>query len=80
MKQLELSDVTRRLAAAHAALRSALAADEPNTTALAAAVASWAVLEQRLRAMSEWPFNTATLRNGRRSPGPGGRRRSPRVR
>ncbi len=63
MKQLELSDVTRRLAAAHAALRSAMAADEPNTTTLAAAVATWALLEQRLRAISEWPFNTATLRN-----------------
>jgi len=63
MKRLELGEVTRQLTAAHAALRSAMAADEPNTTTLAAAAASWAVLEKRLRAISEWPFNTATLRN-----------------
>jgi hypothetical protein len=63
MKRLELAEVTGRLSAAHAGLRSALAINEPNVAALAAAVATWASLQQRIRDVSEWPFNTATLRN-----------------
>jgi hypothetical protein len=63
MKQLELSEVTSRLTAAHAGLRSALATNDPNVSALAADVATWASLRQRIRDVSDWPFNTTTLRN-----------------
>jgi hypothetical protein len=63
MKRLELAEVTGRLSSAHAGLRSALATNDANISALAADVATWASLRQRILDVSDWPFNTTTLRN-----------------
>jgi hypothetical protein len=63
MKRLELAEVTSQLSVAHARLRRALATNDANIGALAADVATWASLRQRIRDVSDWPFNTTTLRN-----------------
>ncbi len=73
MKQLELSDVTRRLAAAHAALRSAMAAGRCRGYLGTARTAASSHLRVAVQ-------HRDPAQPGRRSPGTGGRRRIPRVR
>ena len=64
LKQRELDDVRRQLVETHSGLRANQAAGHvPSTTESVASAAAWITLERRLHEISEWPYNTAVLRN-----------------